>query len=161
MKHTANKPKSAIWILAAMLATIAFCTARGAALQTSIGATPSPNAPRFAKATVRWLLVSIPDRKLALLENGKIVRVYRVAVGKSSTPSPTGAFQIVNRVTDPSLLPQRPGHCRRQEQPGRLALDGTERKGIRNPRHEPARLNRQSGFHGMHSHEQEGSGRAL
>ena len=51
---------------------------------------------------MRWVLVSIPDRKLALLENGKVVRIYRVAVGKSSTPSPAGAFQIVNRLTNPT-----------------------------------------------------------
>lgn len=60
------------------------------------------NAPNFAKASVRWVLVSIHDRKLALLENGKVVRIYRVAVGKNSTPSPVGAFQVVNRVSNPT-----------------------------------------------------------
>jgi L,D-transpeptidase ErfK/SrfK len=48
------------------------------------------------------VLVSIPDRKLALIENGKVVRIYRVAVGKTSTPSPVGEFKIVNRVTNPT-----------------------------------------------------------
>ena len=51
---------------------------------------------------MRWVLVSIPDRRLALLENGKIIRVYRVAVGKTSTPSPAGDFKIVNRVANPA-----------------------------------------------------------
>jgi L,D-transpeptidase ErfK/SrfK len=51
---------------------------------------------------VRWVLVSIPDRKLALFANGKVVRIYRVAVGKTSTPSPVGEFKIVNRVTNPT-----------------------------------------------------------
>ncbi|HEV2688933.1 MAG TPA: L,D-transpeptidase, partial [Bryobacteraceae bacterium] len=73
-----------------------------AALQTSIPSTPRPTTPEFAKATVRWVLVSIPDRKLALFENGKVVRIYRVAVGKTSTPSPVGEFKIVNRVTNPT-----------------------------------------------------------
>jgi lipoprotein-anchoring transpeptidase ErfK/SrfK len=97
MKRTANEAKKTMWILAAVLAM----TTVSAALQTSIPATPSREAPEFAKATVRWVLVSVPDRKLALFENGKVVRIYRVAVGKTSTPSPAGAFKIVNRVTDP------------------------------------------------------------
>ena len=93
-----HQQRKAIWVLAAVLGMPTV----GAALQTSIPATPSPKAPEFAKATVRWVLVSIPDRKLALFENGKIVRIYRVAVGKTSTPSPVGKFKIVNRVTNPA-----------------------------------------------------------
>lgn len=49
----------------------------------------------------RLLLVSVPDHKLALIENGQVRRVYDVATGKESTPSPTGTFHIVVRVTDP------------------------------------------------------------
>jgi lipoprotein-anchoring transpeptidase ErfK/SrfK len=77
-------------------------TTISAALQTSVPAPPSPKAPEFAKTTVRWVLVSIPDRKLALFANGKVVRIYRVAVGKTSTASPIGEFKIVNRVTNPT-----------------------------------------------------------
>lgn len=50
----------------------------------------------------REVVVSIPDRKLALVENGEVVKVYPVAVGKASTPSPTGEFTVKNRVTDPT-----------------------------------------------------------
>jgi len=50
----------------------------------------------------RLLLVSLPDRQLALIESGQVKKVYPVAVGKDSTPSPTGSFQIVARVTDPT-----------------------------------------------------------
>ncbi len=50
----------------------------------------------------RTLLISIADRKLALIENGAVKKVYPVAVGKNSTPSPTGSFFIVDRVTDPT-----------------------------------------------------------
>ena len=38
----------------------------------------------------RRVVVSLPDRRLALLENGKVKKVYVVAVGERSTPSPTG-----------------------------------------------------------------------
>jgi lipoprotein-anchoring transpeptidase ErfK/SrfK len=80
-------------------------TTVSAALQTPVSAPPRAQAPEFAKAalariTVHWVLVSIPDRKLALFENGQVVRIYRVAVGKTSTPSPAGEFKVVNRVTN-------------------------------------------------------------
>ena len=50
----------------------------------------------------RLVLVSIPDRKLALLKDGKVVKVYRVAVGSSLSPSPSGEFAIVTRITNPT-----------------------------------------------------------
>lgn len=50
----------------------------------------------------REVIVSIPDRKLALLEDGEVVKIYRVAVGAPVSPSPTGEFKIVNRVTSPT-----------------------------------------------------------
>ena len=48
------------------------------------------------------LVVSLPDRRMALLEDGRVKKVYVVAVGRKSTPSPTGTFTITRRVTNPS-----------------------------------------------------------
>jgi L,D-transpeptidase ErfK/SrfK len=62
----------------------------------------------------RQIVVSIPDRKLALVENGHVTKIYSVAVGKETTPSPTGSFKIVNRLTNPTyyhtgmVIPQGP-----------------------------------------------------
>lgn len=50
----------------------------------------------------RRIVVSIPDCKLALIENGQIVKVYETAVGAPISPSPTGTFQIVTRVAHPT-----------------------------------------------------------
>lgn len=55
----------------------------------------------------RRIVVSLADRKLALIENGEAIRIYSVAVGKQSSPSPTGSFKIVTRVTNPTYY--RPG----------------------------------------------------
>ena len=55
-----------------------------------------------AYADDRRIVVSIPDRKLALLHGDRIVKVYDVAVGKRSTPSPQGAFKVVNRMAHPT-----------------------------------------------------------
>ncbi len=53
------------------------------------------------KENKRMLLVSITDCKLALIENGEVKKIYSVAVGKKSTPSPTGSFHVVTRLTNP------------------------------------------------------------
>jgi lipoprotein-anchoring transpeptidase ErfK/SrfK len=50
----------------------------------------------------RRVVVSIPDRKLAVVDGGKVLKVYPVAVGAASSPSPDGEFTIVFRAADPS-----------------------------------------------------------
>jgi lipoprotein-anchoring transpeptidase ErfK/SrfK len=50
----------------------------------------------------RVIVVSLEDRKLALVEDGQAKKVYSVAVGKPSTPSPTGTFTIERRVKNPT-----------------------------------------------------------
>lgn len=49
----------------------------------------------------RVIVVSLVDHKLALVEDGQVVKVYPVAVGKPSTPSPVGTFTIARRVANP------------------------------------------------------------
>lgn len=50
----------------------------------------------------RRIVVSFPDRKLALVEGSTVVKIYDIAVGKPSTPSPTGEFQIINHIAHPT-----------------------------------------------------------
>jgi lipoprotein-anchoring transpeptidase ErfK/SrfK len=50
---------------------------------------------------VRQIVISIPDRQLALLEDGIVIRTYPIAVGKASTPSPSGEFTVINRAKNP------------------------------------------------------------
>jgi lipoprotein-anchoring transpeptidase ErfK/SrfK len=57
--------------------------------------------------TKRTVLVSIPDRKLAVIEDGEVLATFPVAVGADISPSPTGEFQIISRVTNPTYY--RPG----------------------------------------------------
>ena len=58
-------------------------------------------AAKAQDATRRVIVVSLEDRKLALVEDGKVTKVYPVAVGKPSTPSPVGTFTISRRVANP------------------------------------------------------------
>ena len=50
----------------------------------------------------RRVVVSIADHKLAVIEEGHAVKVFPVAVGKANSPSPTGTFEIVSRVVNPT-----------------------------------------------------------
>jgi lipoprotein-anchoring transpeptidase ErfK/SrfK len=55
-----------------------------------------------AVAQKRMIVISLEDRKLALVEDGQLKKVYGVAVGKPSTPSPVGTFTIERRVMNPT-----------------------------------------------------------
>ena len=64
----------------------------------------------------RVIVVSLEDRQLALVEDGQVKKVYTVAVGKPSTPSPVGTFAIGRRVVNPTyahngrIVPPGPGN---------------------------------------------------
>ncbi len=91
MRSLAN-PKQTRSRMHLMAATLMLVTARTMAQQgTGVPAEPE-----------RRIVISVPDRKLALVENGEVVRVYPVAVGAKVSESPTGEFKIVNRLTNPT-----------------------------------------------------------
>ena len=81
---------------------------------TLVASTAAQTAAARPKRATRHVVVSIPDRKLAVLENGSVIRIFPVAVGASVSPSPTGEFEIVNRVAHPTyynsgvVIPQGP-----------------------------------------------------
>lgn len=82
------------WAVAASAAAVLGVQAMGqqaAAVQTN----PVPVAKRV-------IVVSLEDRKMALVEDGQVKKVYTVAVGKPTTPSPSGTFTIARRVKNPT-----------------------------------------------------------
>ena len=82
------------WLPAIATMTIALIFARPSLAADTV--------PAAAASVTRRVVVSIPDRKLALIENDQIVRIYQVAVGAAVSPSPVGSFSIVNRVANPT-----------------------------------------------------------
>lgn len=60
------------------------------------------NLPALLGAQVRHpgsysILIDTDANRLYLMENGRVFKKYKCAVGKSSTPSPIGSFQIVRK----------------------------------------------------------------
>jgi lipoprotein-anchoring transpeptidase ErfK/SrfK len=83
------------------LSVVAFALEVNATAQTSNPTSEVTNQPQSSEGQ-RRIVVSLEDRKLALLENGEVKKVYTVAVGKPSTPSPVGTFTIERRVANPT-----------------------------------------------------------
>jgi len=50
----------------------------------------------------RRIVISISDRKLAVLEGERVLRIFPTAVGAPRTPSPAGSYQIVERIPNPT-----------------------------------------------------------
>jgi lipoprotein-anchoring transpeptidase ErfK/SrfK len=77
----------------------------------------------------RLILVAIPDRKLAVIQDGVVIATFAVAVGAAESPSPTGEFQIINRVANPTYY--HPGNVIRsgKDNPVGTRWVGLNRKG--------------------------------
>jgi lipoprotein-anchoring transpeptidase ErfK/SrfK len=89
--------RTTAWILAATMAAMFLG-------RTAAAADEARSADR---AVTRRIVVSLPDRKLVLLENDAIVSIYPVAVGAPVSPSPVGRFSVVTRVANPTYY--KPG----------------------------------------------------
>jgi L,D-transpeptidase ErfK/SrfK len=99
--------------------------AMAAGLGVARPVTAAEGAGSSETPATRRVVVSIPDRKLALLENDQVVGIYPVAVGASVSPSPVGTFTIVNRVSNPTYY--KPGKI---VGPGRANPIGTRWIGL-------------------------------
>ena len=73
-----------------------------------------PAATPGVPAVRRKIVISIADRKLAVMEDGRLLKTYSIAVGMRSTPSPDGEFVIINRAKDPTYR-----HADREIPPGK------------------------------------------
>ena len=96
--------------IAAMVAAVPMAAVLAAPLAAQSATTNGPAAAQQsaldaqvpAVTTKRVIVVSLEDHKLALVEDGKVKKIYTVAVGKPSTPSPVGTFTIARRVMNPT-----------------------------------------------------------
>ena len=77
-------------------------------------ANSTPSHQQASEKHKRQIIISIADRRLALLEDGKLIKSYPIAVGTQSTPSPDGEFTIINHAVDPVYR-----HKGKEVQPGK------------------------------------------
>lgn len=63
---------------------------------------PAVDAAATPIRVKRQVIVSVPDRKLVVMQDGAVLRVFEVAVGAEVSPSPSGTFEIVSRLTEPT-----------------------------------------------------------
>jgi lipoprotein-anchoring transpeptidase ErfK/SrfK len=73
----------------------------------------------------RRLIVNIAARKIVMVEDGKVMKMYPVAVGKHSTPSPSGSFHIASHVANPTY-----SHDGKVVRPGPFNPVGTRWMGL-------------------------------
>jgi lipoprotein-anchoring transpeptidase ErfK/SrfK len=96
------------WVFAVVVATMlgggsaVAQTAETVHMASQVQRVGGSKAAVRAAAGRRLIVVSIPERKLVLMEDGAVKKVYPVAVGKVSTPSPAGRFTINARVSNPT-----------------------------------------------------------
>ncbi len=50
----------------------------------------------------RRIVVSLSEHKLTLYDGARVLKTYDAAVGKPSSPSPEGEYQVVNRIPNPT-----------------------------------------------------------
>jgi lipoprotein-anchoring transpeptidase ErfK/SrfK len=47
------------------------------------------------------ITINIAARKLTLFKDGRLFKIYPIAIGKPSTPTPRGNFRIINKAHNP------------------------------------------------------------
>ena len=60
---------------------------------------------RVRSAMVGRIVVSLSQRNLRLIRDGKVVKTYRIAIGQPAYPTPTGDYEIIQKQVDPTWFP--------------------------------------------------------
>lgn len=79
--------------------------ATGTATPAAAGAAPVTAAVTSTKE----ILLELRKRTISLVDNGKVVGSWPVAVGDPATPTPTGVFKVRNKVVNPQYQSTKSG----------------------------------------------------
>ncbi|SMD08201.1 Copper amine oxidase N-terminal domain-containing protein [Sporomusa malonica] len=63
-----------------------------------------------AQENKNQIIVNIPSRTLELYKDNTLIKEYQIAIGKPSTPTPTGEFTIIEKEVDPAWYPPGKGY---------------------------------------------------
>ena len=93
-------------------AGVAAGTSSGVASPAGSPSAPAPAAQPPATAALtstREILLELGKRTINLVDNGKVIRSWPVAIGDPSTPTPTGRFAVRNKVVNPQYQSTKSG----------------------------------------------------
>jgi lipoprotein-anchoring transpeptidase ErfK/SrfK len=80
------------------------------ALSTAAPLTPPPTPATTAAVTSnRQILLELGRRTISLMEDGKVLGSWPVAIGDPATPTPTGTFAVRNKVVNPQYQSTKSG----------------------------------------------------
>jgi hypothetical protein len=107
-RHT-HRPAAPALAGLALLALLALTAAVGgpahAAPQPYLDLPGDLLVPTAPVETLR-IVINVPGRTLSLVEGGRLVARYPVAVGRPATPTPRGTFRILQMAKDPTWAPR-------------------------------------------------------
>ena len=111
---------------AAPLALALFGLAAGFSLANTVSAAESPSGPVGALqqsappsqgisepppiTSTSQIVLELGRRRISLVDNGKVLGSWPVAIGDPSTPTPTGSFQVINKVVNPQYQSTKSGN---------------------------------------------------
>jgi lipoprotein-anchoring transpeptidase ErfK/SrfK len=91
-------------------ATTPTTTAPGAAAPaTTAPTTATPAAPAVQAVVASRIVLRLGKRDIRLERGGKVYGPWPVAIGDARTPTPTGTFQVTNKVVNPIYASTRTG----------------------------------------------------
>ena len=56
------------------------------------------------------IVLELSRRRISLLDNGKVMGSWPVAIGDPATPTPTGSFRVLNKVVNPQYQSTKSGN---------------------------------------------------
>lgn len=93
-------------------ASVSSGTTSGVASPASSPSTTAPAAQPPATAALtstREILLELRKRTISLVDNGKVIGSWPVAIGDPATPTPTGRFAVRNKVVNPQYQSTKSG----------------------------------------------------
>jgi lipoprotein-anchoring transpeptidase ErfK/SrfK len=75
-------------------------------------ATPAAPAPTGATAAItgtKQIVLELGKRTISLVDNGRVVSSWPVAIGDPTTPTPVGSFSVRNKVINPQYQSTKSG----------------------------------------------------
>ena len=95
-------PEKSRWVALAATLVLAAAEALAQEKQTLPPRPVAEGSDNPQAVATRRIVISIPDRRLALVEDGRVVKTYAIAVGAPLSPSPAGEFKIAHRIPHPT-----------------------------------------------------------